>query len=267
MSIQRENSHMKQLENENRELKNALVDHQFTLELIMSKYRKQISQLIKFNQITKEHCSQSGSCCGGHPQLVNRDFMIINAQNEKIRELISVMQRSLQLDDDGYDKIQETLKQLTEENKTLRELLEISKTIGGSTLSISNEKSTAEISTQTGDSKTEEASTQATPVGIAVLSLPPTKTVERKFNKNQLSKPLTPSTFAHRPTATGSPKTPIQNSSKRKSIETEKSPMDVDKMFADHVGTIKKNQPNGAPRIAAANKDSHSKSGSDRVEI
>jgi len=53
--IQQENRHIRQLQHENKELRAALEEHQKALELIMSKYRKQTSSLIKstkFDEIT-----------------------------------------------------------------------------------------------------------------------------------------------------------------------------------------------------------------------
>lgn len=43
--IQREIKHVQEMQAENKELKNALEDHQHTLELIMSKYRQQTASL------------------------------------------------------------------------------------------------------------------------------------------------------------------------------------------------------------------------------
>lgn len=44
--IQQENRHLRELMQENRELRIALEEHQNALELIMSKYRQQVSQLV-----------------------------------------------------------------------------------------------------------------------------------------------------------------------------------------------------------------------------
>ena len=43
LGSQLENQRIRDLENENRELHLALADHQSTLELIMNKYREQVS--------------------------------------------------------------------------------------------------------------------------------------------------------------------------------------------------------------------------------
>lgn len=44
---------IKELERENRELRQALEDHQYGLEFIMSKYRSQVVELIKLNKIER----------------------------------------------------------------------------------------------------------------------------------------------------------------------------------------------------------------------
>lgn len=45
--IRRENKHLQEIQAENKQLKNALEDHQHALELIMSKYRKQTASLLR----------------------------------------------------------------------------------------------------------------------------------------------------------------------------------------------------------------------------
>lgn len=48
--IQRENKHLREIQAENKELRNALEDHQHALELIMSKYRQQTASLLRLNK-------------------------------------------------------------------------------------------------------------------------------------------------------------------------------------------------------------------------
>lgn len=52
-NIQQESRQLRALENENKELKSALEEHQNTLELIMSKYRQQISRLLAASHAEK----------------------------------------------------------------------------------------------------------------------------------------------------------------------------------------------------------------------
>lgn len=47
----RDNQALKELARENKELRQALEDHQYGLEFIMSKYRSQVVELIKLNKL------------------------------------------------------------------------------------------------------------------------------------------------------------------------------------------------------------------------
>lgn len=87
------------------------------LELIMSKYRKQMLQLmvakkaVDAEPVLKAHQSHSAE---------------IESQIDRICEMGEVMRKAVQMDDDQFCKIQEKLAQLELENKELRELLSIS---------------------------------------------------------------------------------------------------------------------------------------------
>uniref|UniRef100_A0A8C4UCX3 Suppressor of IKBKE 1 n=1 Tax=Falco tinnunculus TaxID=100819 RepID=A0A8C4UCX3_FALTI len=96
----------------------SLEEHQDALELIMSKYRKQMLQLLQ---------GRKGE--GAEPVLkVHRSNSLeIESQIDRIREMGEVMRKAIQVDDDQFFKVQEKLAQLELENKELRELLSISK--------------------------------------------------------------------------------------------------------------------------------------------
>lgn len=49
--IHQENRNLRELEQENRELRTALEEHQNALELIMSKYRQQVTQLVRASKL------------------------------------------------------------------------------------------------------------------------------------------------------------------------------------------------------------------------
>ena len=51
--IEQENSQIRELQQENKELKQSLEDHQSALELIMSKYREQVGKLVKANHLER----------------------------------------------------------------------------------------------------------------------------------------------------------------------------------------------------------------------
>lgn len=58
---------------------------------------------------------------------------IIQRQEEKIQEMVAIMQKAIKLDDDDFEvvkKDQEDIRRLIEENRGLREILDISKKIG-----------------------------------------------------------------------------------------------------------------------------------------
>ncbi|XP_005428197.1 suppressor of IKBKE 1 [Geospiza fortis] len=96
----------------------SLEEHQDALELIMSKYRKQMLQLLEGRKreeaepVLKVHQANSGE---------------IESQIDRICEMGEVMRKAVQVDDEQFFKVQEKLAQLELENKELRELLLISK--------------------------------------------------------------------------------------------------------------------------------------------
>lgn len=55
LNIQQENRHIRELQQENRELRSLLEEHQSTLELIMTKYRQQVTKLVQTNKV-EEAC-------------------------------------------------------------------------------------------------------------------------------------------------------------------------------------------------------------------
>ncbi|XP_027391759.1 suppressor of IKBKE 1 isoform X1 [Bos indicus x Bos taurus] len=115
--LSQENTQIRDLQQENRELWVSLEEHQDALELIMSKYRKQMLQLMVAKKaadaepVLKAHQSHSAE---------------IENQIDRICEMGEVMRKAVQMDDDQFCKIQEKLAQLELENKELRELLSIS---------------------------------------------------------------------------------------------------------------------------------------------
>ncbi|NXO66467.1 SIKE1 protein, partial [Phainopepla nitens] len=96
----------------------SLEEHQDALELIMSKYRKQMLQLLEGRKreetepVLKVHQANSGE---------------IESQIDRICEMGDVMRKAVQMDDEQFFKVQEKLAQLELENKELRELLSISR--------------------------------------------------------------------------------------------------------------------------------------------
>ncbi|CAO2602263.1 Suppressor of IKBKE 1 [Lemmus lemmus] len=115
--LSQENTQIRDLQQENRELWVSLEEHQDALELNMSKYRKQMLQLMVAKKamdtepVLRAHQSHSAE---------------IESQIDRICEMGEVMRKAVQVDDNQFCKIQEKLAQLELENKELRELLSIS---------------------------------------------------------------------------------------------------------------------------------------------
>ncbi|XP_068607247.1 suppressor of IKBKE 1 [Brachionichthys hirsutus] len=116
--LRQENSQIKELQQENKELWLSLEEHQHTLELIMGRYRKQMLQLM----MAKEELDTK-------PVLTLHEDHAkeVQSQVERICEMGQVMRRAVQVDDQHYCSVRERLAQLEIENKELRDLLDISK--------------------------------------------------------------------------------------------------------------------------------------------
>uniref|UniRef100_A0A3P8UTI0 Suppressor of IKBKE 1 n=1 Tax=Cynoglossus semilaevis TaxID=244447 RepID=A0A3P8UTI0_CYNSE len=90
--------------------------HQYTLELIMGRYRKQMLQLI---MVKKELDTK--------PVLTLHEDHAKEVQNqvERICEMGQMMRKAVQVDDQHYCSVRERLAQLEIENKELQDLLAI----------------------------------------------------------------------------------------------------------------------------------------------
>ncbi|XP_077075025.1 suppressor of IKBKE 1 isoform X2 [Siphateles boraxobius] len=115
--LTQENTQIKDLQQENRDLWLSLEEHQYALELIMGRYRKQMLQLM----MEKKELDTK-------PVLnLHQDHaMEVQNQLERICEMGQVMRQAVQMDDQHYCSVKERLAQLEIENKELRDLLSIS---------------------------------------------------------------------------------------------------------------------------------------------
>ncbi|XP_016310259.1 suppressor of IKBKE 1-like isoform X2 [Sinocyclocheilus anshuiensis] len=115
--LTQENTQIKDLQHENRELCLSLEEHQYALELIMGRYRKQMLQLMmeKKELDTKPVLS-----------LHQDHAKEVQSQLERICEMGQVMRQAVQMDEQRYCSVKERLAQLEIENKELRGLLSIS---------------------------------------------------------------------------------------------------------------------------------------------
>ncbi|XP_068194368.1 suppressor of IKBKE 1 isoform X2 [Antennarius striatus] len=101
--LTQENTQIKELQQENKELWLSLEEHQYTLELIMGRYRKQMLQLMmaKKELDTKPVLS-----------LHEDHAKEVQSQVERICEMGQVMRRAVQVDDQHYCSVRERLAQL-----------------------------------------------------------------------------------------------------------------------------------------------------------
>lgn len=113
LGIQQENRHIRQLQHENKELRAALEESQNAIELIMSKYRQQISSLVASSKLDKNVMNQKTS-------------KVLQDRADKICEMAAIMNASIRVDEENEVKVKELMSRLVTENKGLRELLEIS---------------------------------------------------------------------------------------------------------------------------------------------
>lgn len=112
--INQQNPCIREIRQENRELKACLEDHQRALELIMHKYREHTQNKVLTSQINFK-------------DMYNENlWKIIREQADKINEMAAVMQRAASMDDETVHREIEMLTKLKMENQTLRELLQIS---------------------------------------------------------------------------------------------------------------------------------------------
>jgi len=130
------NPQIREIQQENRQLKASIEEHQRAIELIMTKYRQHTQQQIQETRLDFEKLAKASN-------ENNNCIDIISSQAEKLQEAIEVM-RSAMGDDDSFNYV-EQLSQLKTENQGLRELLGIAKSMN----SMLMEKEKKEMATQT----------------------------------------------------------------------------------------------------------------------
>ncbi|XP_026188406.1 suppressor of IKBKE 1 [Mastacembelus armatus] len=142
--LTQENTQIKELQQENKELWLSLEEHQYALELIMGRYRKQMLQLMmaKKELDTKPVLS-----------LHEDHAKELQSQVERICEMGQVMRRAVQVDDQHYCSVRERLAQLEIENKELRDLLSISKASVKTMREETHQPATATQAPQTGSNE------------------------------------------------------------------------------------------------------------------
>ncbi|XP_034937227.1 FGFR1 oncogene partner 2 homolog [Chelonus insularis] len=116
--IQQETKYLRELQAENKELRNALEEHQSALELIMSKYRQQTATLIKSSKTDFSSLHNA------------KHANIITSQAEKIHEMATVMRVAASLDEENELKFKENYSKLKTENSVLREVVNMANKYG-----------------------------------------------------------------------------------------------------------------------------------------
>ncbi|GAB1608608.1 FGFR1 oncogene partner 2 homolog isoform X1 [Argonauta hians] len=148
LEIAQENRQIRDLQNENHELRLCLEEHQSALEYIMQKYREQVVQLIQGNQFEKSITRST------EPTMENAQMF------DKICEMAAVMQKAASVEDSSVSKMQEKLTQLQIENRGLREMLEICSTTKHR---IVEKQQNEELANSTSSTSKEEEAGRATP--------------------------------------------------------------------------------------------------------
>lgn len=152
--INQENPQLREMHTENMRLRVSLEDHQRALEHIMSKYREHTqlalnNSKLNFQELFRGETEKSMVCTyhqffiwisgteRGKPITINVFILqIIQRQEEKIQEMIAIMQKAASLDDGDFEqnlkRDRENISRLIVENQGLRELLQISQKHGAS---------------------------------------------------------------------------------------------------------------------------------------
>lgn len=119
-SIRTESRQLQEIVRENRILKAMVAEHQTALEMIMSKYRSQVSQLVaqsSTNQLVNNNIAA---------KTIEEKNALIVQQEERIKEMMAVMSLAARLEAEEASRKEEIIGRLQIENQTLRKLLKIS---------------------------------------------------------------------------------------------------------------------------------------------
>ncbi|XP_057226491.1 FGFR1 oncogene partner 2 isoform X1 [Malurus melanocephalus] len=122
MGIQQENRQIRELQQENKvllaELRTSLEEHQSALELIMSKYREQMFRLLMASKKDDPSIIM---------KLKEQHSKELQVHADQITEMAAVMRKAIEVDERHGCKEQERITQLEQENKGLREILQITR--------------------------------------------------------------------------------------------------------------------------------------------
>ncbi|CAG0886168.1 unnamed protein product [Cyprideis torosa] len=188
--IQQEKRHIRELQHENRELQAALEETQNALDMVMTKYREQMSKLAKIRSLEKLPELQA------HTESAES----VRTKVEKISEMGAVMRSAIQMDEEDARKEQALVTQLLVENEGLRELLRISQKFG----------SVPPGNQVKGDNVTSTIKDESYTAGAGSVSLPPSCEGTSGSNSTKLSS-LPVSTSVPAQAAESSPANPASS--------------------------------------------------------
>ncbi|XP_014251091.1 FGFR1 oncogene partner 2 homolog [Cimex lectularius] len=140
-----ENAQIKALEQENKELRCAIIEQQNGLEMIMSKYRQDITSLVNQTRMNLPKINEGSS----HDTMLNQAL--------RINEMAEIMKKASFADEDKVLQNEELLQQLMTENQGLKELVKISAENGS--LNVDNIPSYEDHSSELADSQHTNIST------------------------------------------------------------------------------------------------------------
>ncbi|KAM4035441.1 FGFR1 oncogene partner 2 [Anomaloglossus baeobatrachus] len=118
LGIQQENRQIRELQQENKELRTSLEEHQSALELIMSKYREQMFRLLMASKKDDP---------GIIIKLKDQHSKELQNHMDKISEMTAVMKRAIEIDEQFGNGDCDRILKLEQENKGLREILQITR--------------------------------------------------------------------------------------------------------------------------------------------
>ncbi|KAL5962826.1 Circulating cathodic antigen, partial [Taenia solium] len=127
-----ENKQLEQLKMQNRTLETSLEEHELTLEMIMSKYREQISNLMRTNETERRMSHRNASSSGVASQTDGvRNRVDANtpgtavATDERLAVMAAIAKEVAEQSEAYSTELETELHRLNAENQALRELLAI----------------------------------------------------------------------------------------------------------------------------------------------
>ncbi|VUZ48894.1 unnamed protein product [Hymenolepis diminuta] len=143
-----ENKQLEQLKMQNKALETSLEEHELTLEMIMSKYREQISNLMRTTKTEKQMIQRNGGLSNqtqtseGKSCMDKVDCTPVN--DERLAVMAAIAKEVAEQSEAYSTELETELHRLNAENQALRELLAIqNNTTSSNTTALGNANSSA----------------------------------------------------------------------------------------------------------------------------